>query len=158
MRKTFNSAGHCKGRLTAIITKADGGKKVVVLGNNTLCQQHLNAVAAWSVGQNNTGQNPISPPTQFILGKGTGTPAVSDKTLYNPQTGTQRTISARTVVASTATFTTNYNTGQLNDTYTEAGLLDANGNLMNHLVFQSPVTVSNTESATFIWSNTWNAG
>jgi len=150
--------GIAQGSLIVIITSTDEKKKVVELGNNTLCQQFLNAVAAWSIGQNNTGQNPISPPMQFILGKGSGIPQVSDTALFNPQFGTQRLVAARTTNANTSIFTTNYNIGQLNDTYTEAGLLDANNNLMAHIVFQSPIAVTNTESATFIWQITWNAG
>lgn len=158
MQGKVKSKAFGNGRLMAIITNADGKKRTVDLGGNTLCQQYLNAVAAWSVGKNNTGQNPISPPTQLILGKGTGTVNVSDGSLFNPQAGTKIGIAARTAVANTSTFTANYNTGQLSDTYTEAGMLDANNNLMAHIVFQSPVTVTNTEAATFIWVVTWNAG
>jgi len=147
-----------KGGLTVVIKSADGAQRIVELGENTLCQAYLNAVAAWSTGANNTGYNPTSPPMQFILGTGTGTPEVSDTVLFAPQSGTQMGLAARTANANTCIFTVNYNTGQLSGTFTEAGLLDANSNLMTHLVFQTPLSVTNTEAATFIWSVTWNAG
>lgn len=154
----LNSGGLGHGKLSVILTDQNGEKRTINLGGNTLCQQFLNDVAAWSVGQNNTGQNAISPPTQFILGTGTGTVNVGDKALFTPATATQVSINTRSSSANIATFTTSYATGALNGTYTEAGMLDASGNLMAHIVFQTAVSVANTESASFIWTNTWNAG
>lgn len=145
------------GKLTVLLTDEDGNTRIVGAGN-TPCQALLNAIAGWIVGTNNTGQNPLSPPTQLILGTGSGTPSVTDKSLFAAQTGTQSVINARTATANTATLTMNYAKGQLNGTYTEAGLLDASGNLMAHLIFQSPLEIANTEAATFIWTITVNAG
>ena len=146
------------GRLSLILTSEDGAQRAIELGSNTLCQPFLNALAAWSTGANNTGQNPTSPPVSFILGTGTGTPSVSDTALFIPQTGTQTTISTRTTSASTATYSINYTKGQLTGTFTEGGLLDSSNNLMSHLVFQSSVDILNTEAETFIYTITFNAG
>lgn len=157
MQANVNSATAVHGHLSLVLT-SDVGQRMIDLGDNTACQAFLNALAAWSTGANNTGQNPTSPPVNFILGTGTGSPSVSDTALFVPQTGTQTTISARTASGATATFTVNYSVGQIAGTYTEGGLLDNGNNLMAHLVFQSAVSILNTEAATFIWTQTFNAG
>jgi len=158
LRKIIQSQIPVHGHLSVILTSGDGSQRTVDLGDNTPCQAFLNALAAWSVGINNTGQNPVSPPTQFILGTGTGTPKVGDTSLFTPQAGTQTVINARTSSTNTSTLTINYNKGQLNSIFTEAGLLDNSSNLMAHLVFQSSITIQDTEAATFIWTETFNAG
>lgn len=146
------------GRLCVLLTAEDGETRQIDLGGNTLCQAYLNALAAWSVATNNTGQNPVSPPSLFLLGTGSGTPAVSDTSLFSPDSNSRVSMSARTSAGATATFTTNYAKGQLNGTYTEAGMLDVNGNLMAHIVFASSLPVTTSQAATFIWENTYNAG
>ena len=158
MQSKIKSDVSIKAKVAVIITNQDGSQERRELGDNTACQAYLNAIASWTAGVNNTGQNPVSPPTQFELGTGTGTPAVSDASLFTPATGTLSVISARSAVANTTTLTTNYAVGQLSGTYTEAGLLGAGGALLNHVVFQTPVSVDNTQAATFIWSDTINAG
>ena len=141
-----------------MLTTEKGPQREIDLGGNTLCQVFLNDLALWATGANNTGQNPTSPPTGFILGTGTGKPSVSDTALFAPQAGTQTVINARTATGATSTFTVNYAQGQLVGTFTEGGLLDSSNNLLSHLVFQSSVNILNTEAATFIYTITFNAG
>ena len=110
-----------------------------------------NSVAAWLAGRNNTGYNPLSPPTMIELGTGTGTPAVTDTALFTPAASTLIQCSLVNVSAASTTqfiaqyFGTTNNAG----TYTEAGIFDTAGNLWAHTLIS--ISISNGNTTTVTW-------
>lgn len=123
---------------------------------NTVTNGYLAALTAWAVGTPNTSQG-VPPATQTILGTGTGTPAVTDTALFAPDTATILACASRVVLPTPA------NTGQWVSvytapvgSYTEAGLITADGTLYAHKL--ATITISSGTQTTVTWQITASAG
>ncbi|MDI3341836.1 MAG: hypothetical protein QJR03_15020 [Sphaerobacter sp.] len=112
---------------------------------NTVTNYARQAIAAWLAGTANAGQTTAPPPSMTALGTGTGTPAPTDTALWAEAAGTRKTCAfVQTYQTYYAEWSTQYLTTDPAGTFTEAGLLDANGNLWAHV----SMSVSKTSSQT----------
>ena len=118
---------------------------------NTVTNGYLAALAAASLGQ------PMNPATQTELGTGTGTPSVTDTSLFTPDVATILTCSSLTLPTSPI------NTGQWVSVYTspagsftEIALLARDGTLYAHKM--ATVTITIGTQTTVTWQITRNAG
>lgn len=124
---------------------------------NTVTNAYLQAVMQWSGGVNNVGQNPVPFAGYTELGTGSGTPAVTDKSLFAPVSATFQSclaISLLTSPANTEQWISVYTANP--GTYTEVGLLTADGALYAHLM--TSVTISSGNQTSITWQITAGAG
>lgn len=116
---------------------------------------HLrSSIAQWLVGVNNTGYNPVAPPSMIALGTGTGTTAAQ----FVEVPGTRKACSSRMVVAGYyAQYTTVYTVNDPTGTFTQAALMDAAGNIWA-VVQLAYVSKQPGETLTGVWKVLMQAG
>jgi hypothetical protein len=107
------------------------------------------AFASWMTGTSNVSGQPgaIVPPNKVQVGTGTGTPQPSDTALWAPISGTLKTVDM-TYISGTynVQFAKTYVAADPTGNFTEAGWLDASGNLWMHGVISANKTGSNLMS------------
>lgn len=103
------------------------------------------AVAKWLVGINNTGYNPAKPPNAIALGNGSGTVTFSEVA------STRKTCTARVVYNDYyAQFTTVWRDSDPNGTFTQAALMDDDGNIFA-IVELANVSKAAGQTLTGVW-------
>ena len=152
-RHSFTEQGGITGRVRIVTRDLRTGHLIDDSGwsANTVTNGYLAALAGASLGQ------PMSPATQTELGTGTGTPAVTDTSLFTPDSATILTCSSLTLPASpinTAQWVSVY-TGPAG-AFTEVGLLAKDGTLYAHKM--ATVTITSGTQTTVTWQITLSAG
>lgn len=151
---------HVRDNVRVVLTDIHTGRQTVISSHNISTNYEFSALSQWLAGKNNTGYQPLSPPTQIQLGSGAGTPAVTDTALFSPIANTITTMSnvtAGSPTAGTSTFTFQIAAGIVTVQVTEAGLRDVSGNLWSHTMFGIPFTPSSTQTVTIQWEKTYSA-
>ena len=152
-RHPFTDHGGVTGRVRIVTREIHTGRIVYDSGwsANTVTNGYLAALAGASLGQ------AMSPATQTELGTGTGTPAVTDTSLFTPDSATILTCSSLTLPASpinTAQWVSVY-TGP-SGSFTEVGLLAKDGTLYAHKL--ATVSITSGTQTTVTWQITLSAG
>lgn len=102
------------------------------------------AFAKWMTGTANSGTGALLPPTQIILGTGSGTPSINDTALFSSVAASLKTcdLLQTNMTTHTAYFAHTYNQSDPSGTFTEMGLQDAAGNLWSHSLLNPTATRS----------------
>lgn len=113
---------------------------------SVLTNYALSTFAKWMTGTPNVGAGAVIPPTQIIVGSGSGTPSVSDTALFSPVSGTLKTCeySNANLTSHYAALGHTYSASDPSGTFTECGIQDTNGNLWTHSMLNPSVTKSGT--------------
>lgn len=139
-----------KGAVT--LTVRENGRVVSVQEIDNLQTNHSMAtIAAWLTGTPNTGAGYL-PPSQIGMGTGTssGGVRVTDTALWTAASGTLLACDQISVYNTYyAMYQKTYQVGQLNGTYAEIGLFDANGLMWGHV--QANLTITSTQTLTVQW-------
>lgn len=92
-------------------------------------------------------------PSKMELGTGTGTPLGNDTDLWNPVAGTMKQCSnIQQYLTFYAQYVTTWlTTDPIQNTWTEIGLFDANGNLWAHSAITSNLTINSGEMLVAQW-------
>ena len=113
------------------------------------------SVAQWYAGVNNTGYNPVSPPSHMQLGTGSGMPNHTDNALFAAAPATNQKCSTTSAGGNQATLVCQYYGTSANaGTYTEVGLIDSSGHLFGHLM--ASISIQLNLSTTVTWVVTCN--
>ncbi len=124
--------------------------------HNVTTNYAAGAIAQWLTGTNNTGYNPVLPPTKMQLGTGAGTPSPTDTGLFAPVAATLQQVSTAGPVSGSPSVAQwvcqYYGTANNAGTYTEIGLFDSNGNMWGHLM--ESITITEGLSTTCTWQKT----
>lgn len=126
--------------------------------HNISLNGEFSALSQWMAGVNNTGNNPVAPPTQIQLGSGSGTPAVTDTACFTPIAGTLTTMvaaQANTPSAGTTTFTFQIAAGVVTTEVTEAFLRNTSGLGFAHTMFGTAFTPTSTETINIQWTKSY---
>lgn len=111
--------------------------------NSLMTSYALSALAQWMTGTPNVGANALIPPSQIILGSGSGTPSINDTSLFSPVAGTIKTCEyIQTSSSGQSYFGHTYNSSDPAGTFTEMGLQDTNGNLWTKSILNPAPTRS----------------
>lgn len=136
------------------------GEKTILGGHNIALDHEFSAISQWMAGVNNTGYQPVPPPSQIILGSGTGTPSSGDTGPFSPIPASLTNLSyvnANTPSNGTTTFVFQIAAGVVTGEVTEAWLQDTVGNGFSHIMFPSPFTPSASQAITVQWEKTYAA-
>ena len=137
----------------AVMWIVDGprGRRIGV-ARNRLTNAYPARQAQWSAGVNNTGQNPVPPPSQTQLGTGSNPSGVlpTATALWTATAGTLKACNSISVYQTYySQFQTQYLTSDPSGTFTEAGLLDSASVLLAHVALS--VSKASDETLTLIW-------
>ncbi len=157
---TVRENAKVRDNVKVILTDIHTGERQIVTSHNIANNHAFSAFASWIGGVNNTGYNPVSPPTQIQLGSGTGTPAISDTGLFATITGTLTTLSyvqTNAPTSGTTTFVFQIAAGVVTTQVTEAILRDTSGNIFAHTMFSTPFTPSSSQNVTIQWEYSFSA-
>lgn len=123
--------------------------------SNTVTNYARQVMAKWLIGTNNTGYNPVKPPSKIALGTGAPTPPKTgpdptDTALWSEKAGTRKAAVREVYNLYYAQYIVIYTTSDPADTYKEAGLFDDDGNLWGHVAL-SNIPKSALEALTVLW-------
>lgn len=110
----------------------------------------LTVFPKWMTGTPSSGAGAVIPPTQIILGTGSGVPTVNDSALFSPVSATLKTCEylQTNLYSHLAYFGHTFNSSDPAGTFTEMGLQDTNGNLWAHSLLNPTATRSGTNFMT----------
>lgn len=146
--------------VTVMLIDEKTGKQRHFSSHNTPLNFAFSALSQWIGGKNNSGYQPILPPTKCQLGSGSGVPSPSDHGLFQPINGSTVNMSyaqVNTPTSGTTTFVFQIPAGTVTAQVTEALMKDAAGNPWYHAMFPTAFTPSSTENITVQWETTFSA-
>lgn len=147
--------------MTVLLKDIHTGSERSFSSHNISLNGEFSAISQWMAAVNNTGYNPVAPPSQIQLGSGSGIPAITDTSCFAPIAGTVTTMvaaQANTPSLGTTTFTFQIAAGvSAGETVTEAFLRNVNGIGFAHTMFGTAFTPTATEALNIVWTKTYSA-
>ncbi len=119
---------------------------------NVTCNGMANSVASWLAGLNNRGQNPVPTPQYVMLGTGSGTPAITDTTLFAPDARTLVPVTLQRVgtTPNTTEWVAVWGPNFAAVSATEAGLMTQAETLFAHVMITIALTPGTTTSVQWV--------
>ncbi|UOF90754.1 hypothetical protein LSG31_00280 [Fodinisporobacter ferrooxydans] len=159
VKQKIRQGVHIMDNVTVTLTDINTGEEQSFSRHNIELNYALSALSQWIAGFNNSGYQPVYPPSKCSLGSGSGTPAKTDEALFaaiSNGTANVNVANANSPSSGTTTFIFQFPAGQVTTQVTEALMTDVNGNPWFHVIFGSAFTPTSTQMITVKWEVTFS--